>query len=72
MANLHTGVMNTLYGKLHSDEHFNKELKHVMEKKRQGIDIIFFRDKFGRLKVKRGGVWWVMTQLAEHDPFYKV
>lgn len=71
MAELHNGILNTLYGSLHTDEHFNKELQHVMKRKREGFELLFYRDKFNRIKVKRGGEWWVMTTLAEYDDFYK-
>ncbi len=72
MAELHNGVLNKLYGKLRTDKEYNLELRRIMEIINSGVNIQYYTDKFNRIMVKRGGIWWVMKDLAKLDEFYEV
>lgn len=61
-----------LYGRLTSDEQFTKQIHHLMKLKSEGHPLEYYTDKYNRIRVKHGGTWYVMEELAKHIPMYRV
>jgi len=70
MAYMHEGVNRQLLGRIDSDEEFTKKLHHIMKLIDRGYPVMYFRDKFGRLRILRNEVWWVIDNLADHEKLY--
>ncbi len=67
MAELHNGILNTLYGKIDSDKKFNSDLQHLQKLKRDtGVDYQYFRNKYNQIMLKHSGKWYTYTELSKH------
>lgn len=70
MAHKHEGLNNRIYGKIDTDDEFTKKIHHVMKLINQGYPVIYFRDKYNRVRVLRNEEWWVIDDLANYEKLY--
>ena len=70
MAYMHQGMNQQLLGRMDSDEEFTKKLHHIMKLIDMGYPVMYFRDKFNRLRILRNETWWVIDDLAVHEKLY--
>ena len=61
-----------IYGKIDSDEVFNKKLQRLNKIKAKGYPVQYFRNSFNCIQIKHGFKWWDMDKLGKHLPEFDI
>lgn len=61
-----------IYGKIDSDEVFNKKLQRLNKIKSKGYPVMAYRNRFNLWMIRHGKQWWDMDSLGKHLPEFDI